>query len=319
MRIVIIGNGPGGVELAKELSKEHQVTIIEREEVLFYSKPMLSHYIAGLIENEKLFTYPLDWYERNEIELKLGEEAKLIDRARKVLVTDKGEYPYDILVIATGARAREPTMEGGKHLLTLRSIEDAEGIKALLEEHGEALIVGGGFIGLELAGNLAKAGYGVKLIHRRETFLGLDEELSKLIREKLEETGVEFHLNVELPKADENGVHTSRDYVEGKVKICAIGIVPNVEIVRRSGIHTGRGILIDDHFRTSAGGRLRHRRLCRIQRDYLRYGEGGRWPRKGSRKHSQGERGPLPIRTPLLPLQVWQPADCNHRKDKGRG
>ncbi|NJE47933.1 NAD(P)/FAD-dependent oxidoreductase, partial [Thermococcus sp. GR7] len=132
-------------------------------------------------------TYPLDWYERNEIELKLGEEAKLIDRARKVLVTDKGEYPYDILVIATGARAREPTMEGGKHLLTLRSIEDAEGIKALLEEHGEALIVGGGFIGLELAGNLAKAGYGVKLIHRRETFLGLDEELSKLIREKLEE------------------------------------------------------------------------------------------------------------------------------------
>lgn len=252
MRVVIIGNGPGGVELAKELSGEHEVLIVEREEVPFYSKPMLSHYIAGFIEREKLFTYSLDWYERKGISLKLGEEAKLIDRARKVLVTDKGEYPYDILVIATGARAREPTVEGKEHLLTLRSIEDAERIKALLEEHGEALIVGGGFIGLELAGNLAKAGYGVKLIHRRETFLGLDEELSGLIRERLEESGVEFHLSAELLKADENGLLTTRGYVEGKVKICAIGIIPNVEIARRSGIHTGRGILIDDHFRTSA-------------------------------------------------------------------
>ncbi|WP_367884286.1 FAD-dependent oxidoreductase [Thermococcus sp. JCM 11816] len=136
MKIVIIGNGPGGVELAKELSGEHEVLIVEKEEVPFYSKPMLSHYIAGLIEKEKLFIYPLDWYERKGINLKLGEEAKLIDRARKVLVTDKGEYPYDILVMATGARAREPTVKGGEHLLTLRSIEDAEGIKALLEEHG---------------------------------------------------------------------------------------------------------------------------------------------------------------------------------------
>ncbi|WP_367884287.1 NAD(P)/FAD-dependent oxidoreductase [Thermococcus sp. JCM 11816] len=115
------------------------------------------------------------------------------------------------------------------------------------------MIIGGGFIGLELAGNLAKAGYGVKLIHRRDTFLGLDEELSSLIREKLEESGVEFHLGAELLKADENGLLTTRGgYVEGKVKICAIGIIPNVEIARRSGIHTGRGILIDDHFRTSA-------------------------------------------------------------------
>ncbi|AMQ17846.1 NAD(P)/FAD-dependent oxidoreductase [Thermococcus peptonophilus] len=252
MRVVIIGNGPGGVELAKELSGEHEVLIIEREEVPFYSKPMLSHYIAGLIEREKLFPYPIDWYEGKGIGLRLGEEAKLIDRARKVLITDKGEYPYDILVIATGARAREPTVEGKEHLLTLRSIEDADRIKALLEEHGEALIVGGGFIGLELAGNLAKAGYGVKLIHRRDTFLGLDEELSGLIRERLGEAGVEFHLDAELLKADENGIQTSKGYIEGKVKICAIGIVPNVEIARRSGIQTGRGILIDDHFRTSA-------------------------------------------------------------------
>ncbi|MBP1912624.1 NAD(P)/FAD-dependent oxidoreductase [Thermococcus stetteri] len=252
MDVVVIGNGPGGIELAKELSGEHRVTIIEKERVPFYSKPMLSHYIAGLIEREKLFTYPISWYERRGIDLRLGEEAKLIDRARKVLITDKGEYPYDVLVIATGARAREPTVEGKERLLTLRSVEDADRIKTLLEEHGEAVVVGGGFIGLELAGNLAKAGYGVRLIHRRETFLGLDEELSGMIRERLEENGAEFYLETELLKADEGGIYTNRGYVEGKVKICAIGITPNVEIARRSGIHTGRGILIDDRFRTSA-------------------------------------------------------------------
>jgi nitrite reductase (NADH) large subunit len=252
VKVLIIGNGIAGVTLAKELSKDFEVIIVERETLPYYNKPMLSHYIAGLVDEKALFPYSREWYLKNSINLNLGVEAKIIDRARKKLVTSKGEFNYDILVLATGARAREPATKGKEHLMTLRTFEDAERIKNILENEGEAVIIGGGFIGLELAGNLSKVGYEVKLIHRRDTFLGLDGELSNIIMQKLEEFGVRFYLNTNLVKAEENGIQTDKGYIKGKLKICAFGIVPNRELAVRSGIHAGRGILIDDQFRTSA-------------------------------------------------------------------
>lgn len=252
MKVLVVGNGPGGVELAKNLSRTFDVALVDRENVPHYSKPMLTRYIAGLVRREKLFPYSTDWYERNGIELALETEAKLIDRGRKVLITNRGEFQYDVLVLATGARARKPRVDGAEHILTLRSLNDADRTRELVEKNGEMLVVGGGFIGLELAANLAEVGYHVKLVHRRSTFLGLDEELSSLIQERLEGMGVEFYLNADLLRADPGGVSTSRGYIESKVKLCAIGITPNVEIARKSGIHTGRGVLIDEGFRTSA-------------------------------------------------------------------
>ncbi|WP_457742525.1 NAD(P)/FAD-dependent oxidoreductase [Thermococcus sp.] len=252
MRVVIAGNGPGGLELAKHLHREFNVTIVERESLPHYSKPLLSHYIAGSLPEEKLFPYSLDWYERKRINLRLGTEARLIDRVRKVLVTSEGEVPYDILVIATGARAREPSIREKEHILTLRTLKDAELIKERLEEEGEITILGGGFIALELAGNLAKAGYNVRLVHRGRTVLGLDDELSERIREALEGAGVEFHLETNAFGADEKGLKTDRGYLPGRLKVCAFGIVPNRKLAVKSGIHAGRGILIDDRFRTSA-------------------------------------------------------------------
>ncbi len=252
MKLLIVGNGIAGVTLAKELSNDFDIIIIDRENVPYYSKPMLSHYIAGFVNEKSLFPYSFDWYEKKSIELKLGADAKVIDRARKRVITSEGELDYDILVLATGARAREPIVDGREHLNVLRTLEDARVIKEILEREGDAIILGGGFIALELAGNLAKAGYGVRLIHRRNTLLGLDEELSRILEKRLEDVGVEFYLNTNLVKADERGILTDRGYVEGKLKVCAFGIIPNREIAVRSGIHAGRGILIDDRFRTSA-------------------------------------------------------------------
>ncbi|MDV3104233.1 NAD(P)/FAD-dependent oxidoreductase [Thermococcus waiotapuensis] len=254
MKVVIVGNGPGGVELAKNLSGEFEVTVIEKEELPHYSKPMLSHYIAGFLPEEKLFPYSLEWYDRRGIELRLGTSALFIDRAKRVLATSKGEFPYDVLVLATGARAAEPAVPGKEHLLTLRTLDDARRIKEKLEEEGEIVILGGGFIALELAGNVAKAGYRVKLVHRKRNLLGLDEELSERIRKELEGIGVEFHLETNVLSASENGLNTDRGYIPGRLKVCAFGIAPNVELALRSGIQTGKGILIDDSFRTSAEG-----------------------------------------------------------------
>ncbi len=251
-KILIVGNGPGGVELARHLSGEFEVVIIDRENLPHYSKPMLSHYIVGLLPEEKLFPYSLEWYAGKGIALHLGTEAKVIDRAGKVLVTSEGDIPYDVLVLATGAKAREPTAPGREHILTLRTLSDARRIRERLEGEGEVTILGGGFIALELAGNVAKTGYTVRLVHRKRTLLGLDEELSERIRERLKKAGVEFHLEANVLSADDEGLNTDRGYIPGRLKVCAYGIVPNKELAVRSGIHAGRGILIDDRFRTSA-------------------------------------------------------------------
>lgn len=252
MKLLIVGNGPAGFSLAKELHDDFEVELMDREPFPYYNKPMLSHYIAGLVEREKLFMYSEEWYEKKGIELRLGVNVRRIDVSSKKVITGEGIFDYDILVLATGARPREPDIEGREYLSTLRTLEDADRIRDVLEEEGEVTIIGGGFIGLELASNLAKAGYKSRLIHRRDTLLHLDMELSAYLKERLEEMGVEFHLNEDILKADERGILTNRGYIEGKLKVCAIGIIPNKELAVESGIRTKRGILIDENFRSSA-------------------------------------------------------------------
>ncbi|ASJ02903.1 hypothetical protein A3L09_06335 [Thermococcus profundus] len=112
--------------------------------------------------------------------------------------------------------------------------------------------MGGGFIALELAGNIAKAGYRVRLVHRGGSLLRLDDKLTGILREKLEESGVEFYLNTNVLSADEKGLDTDKGHIADALKVCTFRIVPNKELAVRSGIHAGRGILIDERFRTSA-------------------------------------------------------------------
>lgn len=252
MRVVIVGNGPAGVEAARLLSREHEVVLVEKETVSHYSKPMLSHFIAGLVEEKRLFPYSPEWYERNGINLLLGIEARRVDTSKKILNTDGGEFPYDVLILATGARPRLPPVEGKEHFLTLRTFEDAERIKKLLDTEGEMIVVGGGFIGLELAGNLAKRGYKVTVVEKEKGVLGLDEELTERIVNVLREAGVEVLLGTSVLKATEDTLLTDRGELKGRLKVCAIGIEPEVSLAKASGIETRRGIVVNRRFETSA-------------------------------------------------------------------
>lgn len=155
MRVVIVGDGPAGTELAKRLAENHEVTIVEKENLPHYTKPMMSHYIAGDMAKEQIFPYPLEWYEKKAIKLLLNVEAKGIEPKDRILHTSAGPIEFDVLILATGARPRRISIAGEEYLLTLRTWEDAEKLKERLEKEKDLLIIGGGFIGLELAGNLA--------------------------------------------------------------------------------------------------------------------------------------------------------------------
>ncbi|MCD6559806.1 MAG: FAD-dependent oxidoreductase [Palaeococcus sp.] len=103
MRLLIVGNGPAGFSLAKELYNDFEVEILDKEGAPYYNKPMLSHYIAGLIDREKLFMYSEEWYEEKGIKLRLGVNARRVDISSKRVIADGGSFDYDILVLATGA------------------------------------------------------------------------------------------------------------------------------------------------------------------------------------------------------------------------
>lgn len=251
MKVVIVGNGPGGVELAKQLSEEHEVTIVERETVPYYTKPMLSHYVAGLAEEKSLFPYPIDWYEKKGIKLLLGTTAKRIDAEKKVLETDRGNFEYDVLVLATGAKPRALKIPGWERMYTLRTIEDAKRLKEAVEREKDLLIIGGGFIGLEIAGNLSKRGIKLRVVEKMTRLMGLDEELTERIKGELEKHGVEFYLGRDVERIENDVLVTDKEEIPARVILCSIGIVPEVSLAKESGLDVNKGILVDKTFRTS--------------------------------------------------------------------
>ncbi|PLV57044.1 pyridine nucleotide-disulfide oxidoreductase [Thermotoga sp. SG1] len=251
MKVLIVGNGPGGVELAKQLSEDHEITIVEKETVPYYTKPMLSHYVAGDVKEENLFPYSLDWYRKKGINLLLGTTAKRIDTERKILETDKEILEYDTLVLATGAGPRKIQIPGSERMFTLRTIEDAKKLKEAIEKEGELVIIGGGFIGLELAGNLSKKGFKVKVVEKTNSLMGLDEDLTERIKSELEKYGVEFYLGRDVERIENDILVTDKEEIPAKVVLCSIGIVPEVSLAKESGIDVNKGILVDRMFKTS--------------------------------------------------------------------
>lgn len=251
VKVLIVGNGPGGVELAKQLSEDHEVTIVEKETVPYYTKPMLSHYVAGDVKEENLFPYSLDWYRKKGIELLLGTTAKKIDTKKKTLETDRGTLEYDILVLATGAGPRKLQIPGSEKMLTLRTMDDAKKLKEAIEKERELVIIGGGFIGLELAGNLSKKGFKVRVVEKTTSLMGLDGDLTERIKSELEKYGVEFYLGRDVERIENDVLVTDKEEIPSKVILCSIGIVPETTLAEESGLAVNRGVLVDKTFKTS--------------------------------------------------------------------
>lgn len=252
MKIVIVGDGPAGAELGKLLAKQNEVTIVEKEELPYYVKPMMSHYVAGDTPKEQLFPYSLEWYESKGIRLLLKTEAERIDIENKILHTSAGALSYDVLVLAMGAKARNISIPGAERMLTLRTWQDAEKLKERIEKEKELLIIGGGFIGLELAGNLSKKGYRAKIVEKTNSLLNLDNDLTEKIMERLEGYGVEFFLQRNIVKIEKDTLMTDKEEIPAKLVLCAIGIAPQIELAKESGLKVNKGILVDRSFRTCA-------------------------------------------------------------------
>lgn len=273
-KTVIIGGVAAGASAAARLRRRDQqaeIVIYERGPYISYANCGLPYYVGGVIEekSELLLQTPGMMKKRFDIDVRVLHEVTAIRPAEKKIVVkdlESGrtfEDDYDKLLIATGSSPIKPPLEGidGKHIFTLWTVPDTEKIKAFLERERpqSAVVVGGGFIGLEMAENLHRAGVKVALVEMQNQVMApLDYEMAQLLHQNMDFNGVELHLGDGVKRFYEEEGRTKVELSGGRVLtadlvILSIGVKPNSRLAGEAGLALNRrgGIVVNSYLQTS--------------------------------------------------------------------
>lgn len=263
--MVIVGAGHAGGQAAASLRQEGydgEIVIIGDEPHIPYQRPPLSkQYLSGEHGLEKVHLRPEKFYADKHITVKTGERVEQIDTAAHTVTTDRGEtIAYDKLLLATGGRARRLSAPGsdlaGIHYL--RGIDDVDGIRAEMAAGKRMVIVGGGYIGLEVASVAVASGLEVHVLEMEPRILQrvTTERMSAYYHQLHESRGVHIHTRTAVSGFEGDGqvtaVRCGEQRFTADIVIIGIGIIPNTEVAQAAGIECDNGIVVDDHCRTSA-------------------------------------------------------------------
>jgi len=262
--IVIIGAGHAAGQAAASLRQAKfagPITIIGDEAHVPYQRPPLSkQYLAGTQLADKVYLRAEKFYADKDIQLMLDTRATQIDPSTKTINLDNGEtIAYEKLLISTGSRPRKLSIEGsdlsGIHYL--RTMDDVDGIRADVKPGANLVIVGGGYIGLEVAAVGIELGMNVHVLEMEERILQrvTTPEMSAYYHKLHTDRGVHIHTQTGVTGFSGNGsvekVLCGDESFDADIVIVGIGIIPNTEIAEEAGIHCDNGIVVDDHCRTS--------------------------------------------------------------------
>jgi apoptosis-inducing factor 3 len=260
--MLILGGGAAGFAAAEMLRREGfdgGVTILTADDAAPYDRPNLSKdYLAGAAPEAWMPLRPAEYYEENGIDLVLGVEAAEIDRTtRQVKTSDGRAYPFDKLLIATGAAPIHLRIPGAglAHVRTLRSFADCRWLVARAVATDRAVIIGASFIGLEVAAALQQRGLEVHVVapEMRPMEKVLGPELGEFLRSLHEQHGVVFHLGHRAKAIDATGVTLDDGArLETNLVVVGIGVRPRVTLAERAGLAVDQGILVDERLETSA-------------------------------------------------------------------
>jgi len=262
-KYVIIGEGIAGATAAEEIREEDEeadIHVFTDENEPLYNRIMLKNYMKGSLPKQYTKVHDENWYESRDIELSLQTRVTDVDRERKTIETEEGEaFEYDTLLVAAGGSPRGfPADEGYSNVHYMWSIEKAEEIKKAAEESEEAVVIGGGLLGIDLAVAFAENGADTHYLIRGSNWWsrGLDEEGAGIIHDKLEDLGVNVVTDTEASEFVAEDGEVTKVVSEGGEKFScdnvaiAIGQTPNSEIVDVEKTHGGL-IQVDEYLRTS--------------------------------------------------------------------
>ncbi len=274
MKVLIIGGVAGGATVAarlRRIDENAQILLFERGEYVSYANCGLPYYIGGTIsDRDRLFVQTVDGFiSRFNIDIRVKSEVVAIDTQNKSVSVHNlangltYQETYDKLVISTGAEPIKPPISGidDNRIFSLRSVPDTDQIKNYIDKHQpkKAVVIGGGFIGLEMAENLHDAGLEVSLVERlNQVMAPIDYSMAALVHQHLYQKGVSLLLEENVVKFEsesdalkvklESGKELAADMV-----ILSIGVRPEIKLAKEAGIKIGNlgGITVDGFMQTS--------------------------------------------------------------------
>ncbi|WP_052700605.1 NAD(P)/FAD-dependent oxidoreductase [Methylocucumis oryzae] len=267
-KLVVIGNGMAGIRTVEELLSAapdlYHITVFGAEAYGNYNRILLSSVLAGEKTMDDIVINSPEWYQQHGIVLHTGEDKAVvkIDRRRKQVIAKDGTVAqYDKLLIATGSRAAKPSMPGHEldGVVSFRDVIDVNTMLAYSQTHRQAVVLGGGLLGLEAANGLVMRGMEVTVIHSHAQVLNrqLDKPAATLLQQQLEARGIQFKLAAKTQAliGDDKGHVRAVRFDDGSELACdlfvaAVGIQPNIELAQAAGLYCERGIMVNDTMQT---------------------------------------------------------------------
>jgi NAD(P)H-nitrite reductase large subunit len=261
LKYVIIGNSAaavGAVEAIRKNDKKGRLVIISNESHHTYSRPLISYLLMGRTDEEKMKYRDNNFYNENGCELMLGKTVTRIDPEQKRVLLDDGGYEsYDKLLAATGSSPVVPPIKGldsVKNKFTFTTLNDARQLELVLKDNSRVLIAGAGLIGLKCAEGISRKNVRTVCVDLSSRVLSsiLDDESSEIIRDHLIKNNIELFLGRQIIEFKDNTAFLNDDtQIPFDVLVLAVGVRPNISLIKDIGGKTNRGILIDDRCRTS--------------------------------------------------------------------
>ncbi|WP_248582937.1 FAD-dependent oxidoreductase [Nocardioides sp. InS609-2] len=262
MRIVIVGGGLAAATAATELRDtgfEGEVAVFAAEPHEPYERPPLSKAVLmGDKEPASVYCHDRQWYADNDVDLHTGERVVAVDREARTITTDSGATTsYDALLLATGAQPRHLPDADAAGAVYLRTIDDSAQLKSRLNSGTRVIVIGGGWIGLEVTSAARNAGAEVTVIEMADLPLQgvLGDEIAAVFADLHREHDVDLRLGATITGFDRVGesvvVHTDGGDVEGDLLVVGIGVVPDSTLAEEAGLDVDNGVLVDATLRTS--------------------------------------------------------------------
>ncbi|MBI4744163.1 MAG: NAD(P)/FAD-dependent oxidoreductase [Actinobacteria bacterium] len=263
---VIIGNSVAAIaaiEAIRKKDKEGSITVVSDEPYLAYSRPLISYYIEGKVDEDRMLYRPRGFYEKKNVKTILGEKAVKVDsKTKKISLKNGQEISYTKLLVATGGLPFFPPMKGieSDGVFVFRTLDDAKKILEYSENTKRAVMIGGGFISLKAAHALRELGLEITVVELLDRIMGiaLDNQGAEIVEKRLEENGIEIltkHTVSEIVSNKRGKVEAvildDGKRIDCEMVIVAVGVRPNFKLLDGSGVKTNRGIVVNDKMETN--------------------------------------------------------------------
>lgn len=319
MKLVLVGNGLAGMRCLEDLldmaPDRYDVTVIGEEPWGNYNRIMLSPVLSGDKTIDDIMLHPHAWYADKNIRFIAGDPAVRIDRPRKQVYTEKGlMVDYDRLILATGSKPFIPPVNGANldGVISFRDIYDVNKMLEYCKAKQNAVVIGGGLLGLEAAYGLKQRGMNVTVLHLMNRIMErqLDAKASQMLRHSIEQKGISIitEANTEALLADDHG-HVKQvrlkdgTVLDADLVVFAVGIRPNMALAQSAGLRCNRGVLVNDTMQTydpsiyAVGECIEHRNQTFGLVEPL-------WGQAFICASHLAEHGSLTFKAPIVPTQL---------------